>query len=163
MNRRFEIPRTCTCTYYILTEYLLHSYRSLAVYSLPSATKLGQGNIFRSVCQEFCPPGGGGLPRHMLGYPPSWDQRQAPPPPDQRQATPLGPEVGTPLGPDIPPAQCMLGDMANTGAVRILLECNFVLYFFQKFCSVLTMYSLCTHHVHAMYYLSTCYVLPCTC
>ena len=21
---------------------------------LPSATKLGQGNIFRSVCQEFC-------------------------------------------------------------------------------------------------------------
>ena len=26
---------------------------------LPSATKLGQGNIFRSVCQEFCPRGGG--------------------------------------------------------------------------------------------------------
>ena len=25
---------------------------------LPPATKLGQGNIFRSVCQEFCPPGG---------------------------------------------------------------------------------------------------------
>ena len=23
------------------------------------ATKLGQGNIFRSVCQEFCPQGGG--------------------------------------------------------------------------------------------------------
>ena len=30
--------------------------------SLPPATKLGQGNIFRSVCQEFCPWGG----MHML-------------------------------------------------------------------------------------------------
>ena len=26
---------------------------------LPPATKLGQGNIFRSVCQEFCPQRGG--------------------------------------------------------------------------------------------------------
>ena len=26
---------------------------------LPPAAKLGQGNIFRSVCQEFCPRGGG--------------------------------------------------------------------------------------------------------
>ena len=26
---------------------------------LPPATKFGQGNIFRSVCQEFCPRGGG--------------------------------------------------------------------------------------------------------
>ena len=25
---------------------------------LPPTTKLGQGNIFRSVCQEFCPQGG---------------------------------------------------------------------------------------------------------
>ena len=25
---------------------------------LPPPTKLGQGNIFRSVCQEFCPQGG---------------------------------------------------------------------------------------------------------
>ena len=25
---------------------------------LPPATKLGQGNIFRSVCQQFCPGGG---------------------------------------------------------------------------------------------------------
>ena len=31
----------------------------LDVLSLPAATKLGQGNIFRSVCQEFCPQGGG--------------------------------------------------------------------------------------------------------
>ena len=28
------------------------------VYLLPPATKLGQGNIFRSMCQEFCPQGG---------------------------------------------------------------------------------------------------------
>ena len=27
--------------------------------SLPLATKLGQGNIFRSLCQEFCLQGGG--------------------------------------------------------------------------------------------------------
>ena len=27
---------------------------------LPPATKLGQGNIFRSMCQELCPRGGGG-------------------------------------------------------------------------------------------------------
>ena len=31
----------------------------LAFSLLPPATKLGQGNIFRSVCQEFCPQGGG--------------------------------------------------------------------------------------------------------
>ena len=29
------------------------------MYSLPFATKLRQGNIFTSVCQEFCPRGGG--------------------------------------------------------------------------------------------------------
>ena len=31
---------------------------------LPPATKLGQGNIFRSLCQEFCPQVGGCLGRH---------------------------------------------------------------------------------------------------
>ena len=34
---------------------------------LPPATKLGQGNIFRSVCQEFCSQGGGGLQAHYQG------------------------------------------------------------------------------------------------
>ena len=29
---------------------------------LPPTTKLGQGNIFRSMCQEFCSWGGGGNP-----------------------------------------------------------------------------------------------------
>ena len=35
--------------------------------SLPPATKLGQGNIFRSVCQEFCLPGGEGVSRPTPG------------------------------------------------------------------------------------------------
>ena len=30
----------------------------LCLIFLPAATKLGQGNIFTSVCQEFCPQGG---------------------------------------------------------------------------------------------------------
>ena len=30
---------------------------SRSINLLPAATKLGQGNIFRSVCQEFCPQG----------------------------------------------------------------------------------------------------------
>ena len=36
---------------------------------LPSATKLGQGNIFSGVCQEFYR--GGDLPHCMLGHPPT--------------------------------------------------------------------------------------------
>ena len=32
----------------------------MALLFLPPATKLGQGNIFRSVCQEFCSRRGGG-------------------------------------------------------------------------------------------------------
>ena len=39
---------------------------------LPPATKLGQGNIFRSVCQEFCSQGGSTqtLPLPGAGTPP---------------------------------------------------------------------------------------------
>ena len=61
---------------------------------LPAATKLGQGNIFTSVCQEFCPQGGGGcLPQCMLGYPPD----QTPPPPrDQAPRSRHPPGPGTP-------------------------------------------------------------------
>ena len=40
---------------------------------------LGQGNIFSSVCQEFCSQGGG-LPQCMLGYHPP---RSRHPPPNQ--------------------------------------------------------------------------------
>ena len=49
---------------------------------LPSASKLRQGNIFRSVCQEFCPHGGGCLPQCMLGYTPLGRH-----PPPQQTAT----------------------------------------------------------------------------
>ena len=74
--------------------------------SLPAATKLGQGNIFTSVCQEFCPQGGC-LPHCMLGYNPL-DQaatpqtRQTPPPrpgthpPDQADTTPPPDQAATP-------------------------------------------------------------------
>ena len=78
---------------------------------------LGHGNIFRSVCQEFCPRGGG-LPQRMLRYHPL-GTKQAPPPRDQ---------AGTPPGPGRPPPreQSMLGDMVNEQAKCILLECNLV-------------------------------------
>ena len=67
---------------------------------LPPATKLGQGYIFTGVCDSV--NGGGGLPQCMLGYHPS--------------------------GTDTPPAQNMLGDTVNVRAVRILLECNLILF-----------------------------------
>ena len=51
---------------------------------LPAATKLGQGNIFTSVCQEFCPQGGRVSPSVHAGIPPRtrhppWDQAHHPP------------------------------------------------------------------------------------
>ena len=49
---------------------------------LPPATKLGQGNIFRSVCQEFCSRGGGVC---LIAC---WE------------TTPPGPEADTPPGPE---------------------------------------------------------------
>ena len=50
-----------------LTLIILNRHYELDLYGLiictfrilPPATKLGQGNIFRSVCQELCPQGGG--------------------------------------------------------------------------------------------------------
>ena len=88
---------------------------------LPPATKLGQGNIFRSVCQEFCSQGGvctiacWDTPPPGPEADPPQEQRQTPP--DQRQTPPPGAD---------PPAQCMLGDTGNKRAVRILLECILV-------------------------------------
>ena len=38
--------------------YLPPDVRTLSTPRRPSRTKLGQGNIFRSVCQQFCPRGG---------------------------------------------------------------------------------------------------------
>ena len=69
---------------------------------LPAATKLGQGNIFRIVCQEFCPQGGspnffgggvsnfsGGLQNFFLFFqflfPPKNSFWDTPPPPQDGQ------------------------------------------------------------------------------
>ena len=78
---------------------------------VPPATKLGQGNIFSSVCQEFCPQGGAYLGR----YPP-------------RQVHPW---AGTPLGRYISPWGQVppwtgTPPMVNEQTVRILLECILV-------------------------------------
>ena len=117
---------------------------------LSAATKLGQGNIFTSVCQEFCPQGEGGgcLPQCMLGYtppspgadppesrpnlpgaePPPGSGRPPPPgpgrPPSRTRQTPPGADPPrtrqTPLGPG------RLQHTVNERPVRILLECILV-------------------------------------
>ena len=81
---------------------------------LPAATKLGQGNIFTSVCQEFCPQGGC-LPQCMLGYttPPGPDPH---PPPDQAH-TPPG-STQHPPGSRHPPDQAHPLDQAHTPQTR---------------------------------------------
>ena len=60
---------------------------------------LGQGNIFSSVCQEFCPQGGeGGSASVHAGIPHTpWDQ--APP---EHAPPPAGPQDQTPSGPGTP-------------------------------------------------------------
>ena len=74
---------------------------------LPPATKLGQGNIFRSVCQEFCSQEGRSAPLHAEIHPP-------------------GPDPPSPPGPDPCQEQCTLENTGNKRAVRILLECILV-------------------------------------
>ena len=62
---------------------------------LPAATKLGQGNMFTSVCQEFCPQGG----RVSAGiHPPSRH-----PPPEQTPPQEQTPRADTPPGSRPPP------------------------------------------------------------
>ena len=79
-----------------------------STYSLPAATKLGQGNIFTSVCQEFCPQGAG---EEGVCLSACWDtpppRDQAHPPPGPGTHTPLTshhpPRADTPPGPGTPP------------------------------------------------------------
>ena len=79
---------------------------------------LGQGNIFRSVCQEFCPPGGGST---WAGTPPSrYTPRTRYPPGRYPPGTRCTPRAGTPPG--------------NKRAVCILLECIIV---WQSVCRLL--------------------------
>ena len=71
-------------------------------------TKLRKGNVFTSVCQEFCPQGG--CTPHLLGrHPP----RQTPP---GRQ----------PLGRHPPPGKSPPSRLLLQWTVRILLECILV-------------------------------------
>ena len=101
------------------------------MYLLPPATKLGQGNSFRSVCQEFCWRGGGvSAPLHAEIHTP-WEQ--TPLPLEQTPPRADNPLEQTPPRADNPLVQCMLGDMGNKRAVHILLECIFVKFSFFKF------------------------------
>ena len=67
---------------------------------LPAATKLGQGNIFTSVCQEFCPQGGEGVCLSAC-----WDTppRTSPPPEQTPPPGPGTPRSRHPPGPGTPP------------------------------------------------------------
>ena len=126
------------------------NYTKLAMLSfLPAATKLGQGNIFTSVCQEFCPQGGGGcLPQCMLGYT-LLDQAHPPgsrTPPGQAHTpwTRHTPQGADPPGPGTPPQSrhtpprpgtppgSRLQHTVNERPVRILLECILVVLFHSK-------------------------------
>ena len=108
--------------------------------------KLGQGNIFTSMCQEFCPQGGG----EGVCLSACWDTPPRPgtPPPQTRpprdqahpprtRHTPPGPGTppgrpGTPPGDQAPPWETRhppgsrLQHTVNERPVRILLECILV-------------------------------------
>ena len=96
---------------------------------------LGQGNIFRSMCQEFCSQGGSASVHAGIPIPPGPGRHPHPwtrqPPPRTRQAPPA-PGREPPTGTRHPPRtrhipeQSMLADTANERAVCILLECNLV-------------------------------------
>ena len=85
---------------------------------------LGQGNSFRSVCQEFCPRGGGADKETALARRPPGKETLSKETPQARRP----PKQGDPPGKETPPRQ---GDPAgntrtgtvNVRAVRILLEC----------------------------------------
>ena len=65
------------------------------IHLLPPAIKLGQGYVFTRICDSV--HGGGGLSHCILGYTPR-DQRQAPPPRDQRHAPPRDQRQAPPPG-----------------------------------------------------------------
>ena len=115
---------------------------------LPAATKLGQGNIFTSVCLSTV-GGKGCLPRCMLGYPPPRSRS----PPDRAHTHPPGsrhpPGADTPPQTRHPPEQTpprsrhpldqtppnqahpprsRLQHTVNERPVRILLECILVFF-----------------------------------
>ena len=87
---------------------------------LPAATKLGQGNIFTSVCQEFCPRGG---ERFCLSA--CWDTPPSKPP---RPGRP--PDQADPPRTRQTPPGTRHHHTVYEQPVRILLECILVIVFF---------------------------------
>ena len=80
---------------------------SLSLYSLPPATKLGQGYIFTGVCDSV---------NRGVCLSACWDT--------PRSRHPPGADTPREQTPPLP--QSMLRDTVNARAVRILLECNLV-------------------------------------
>ena len=72
------------------------SINPIVRYLLPPATKLEQGNIFSTVCQEFCPRGGTWAP--LCRYTPTGQVH----PPGQVYPPP---QAGTPPGQVLPPGR----------------------------------------------------------
>ena len=89
-----------------LTEIIRYSHAWMVITFTFTALKrsLGQGNIFRSVCHEFCPRGGGsasvhaGIPPPRPGTPPGPGT-----PPNQTPPRPGTPQEQDPPGPGTPP------------------------------------------------------------
>ena len=94
---------------------------------LPAATKLGQGNIFTSVCQEFCPQGGRVSASVHAGISPPEQSPpdHAPPGPGTPLSRPPQSRHPPPPGPGTPPGS-RLQHTVNERPVRILLECILV-------------------------------------
>ena len=93
---------------------------------------LGQGNIFSSVCQEFCSQGGGSASVHA-GIP---NPSSLGPGTSRDQAPPLAADTFPlpPPGPKHPLRRSACwGDTVNKWPVCILLECNLVCILF---CSI---------------------------
>ena len=92
--------------YIFIFKFHMKSLSAIIITALKRS--LGQGNIFRSVCQEFCSQGASasvhaGIPPPNQADTPSWDQapRRPDTPPRTRQAHPPE-QAGTSPGPGPP-------------------------------------------------------------
>ena len=121
LHRRISEAHQPVCPNFLLFMQCSGNFGTIGTHPTPweiifTARKrsLGQGNIFSSVCQEFCLEGSAsvhaGIPL-VADTPPS-------------RSIPL--RRRHPLGTRHPPPQCMLGDTVNKQVVCILLECNLV-------------------------------------
>ena len=82
--------------------------------SLPAATKLGQGNIFTSVCQEFCPRGGRVSASVLAGIHPPPRADTTPPPGSRPPWSTHPPGSRHPLPPEqTPPDQAHISALID--------------------------------------------------